>query len=71
MSCLHSIRDSASRLPRGHRLAPALAEVFATAAQVSGDALDGAELDAETELLQTAIAKLNDAIIATYVRVNQ
>ncbi len=34
MSCLLSIRDSMSRLPRGDQLGPVLAEVFSTAAQV-------------------------------------
>ena len=67
MSCLQTVRDGLSRLPRGDRMSGVLAEVFATAAQVSGDALDGAELDAETELLQSAIGKLHNAIIATYV----
>jgi len=67
MSCLQAVRDSLSRLPRGDRMADVLGEVFATAAQASGDALDGAELDSETELLQVAIGKLHDAIIATYV----
>ena len=48
------VADSVSRLPRGHRLAPVLSDAFETAAQASGDALDGAELDAETELAATA-----------------
>ncbi|MEO6125308.1 MAG: alpha-E domain-containing protein [Ilumatobacteraceae bacterium] len=67
MSCLLSVRDSLSRLPRGDQLAPVLANVFETAAQVSGDATNGAELDAETDLLQVALGTLNDAIISTYV----
>ena len=67
MSCLLSVRDSLSRLPRGDQLAPVLADVFETAAQVSGDATNGAELDAETDLLQVALGTLNDAIISTYV----
>ena len=67
MSCLQTVRDGLSRLPRGDRMSGVLAEVFATAAQASGDALDGAELDSETELLQLAIGKLHNAIIATYV----
>ena len=67
MSCLQTVRDCLSRLPRGDQMSGVLAEVFATAAQASGDALDGAELDAETDLLQSAIAKLHNAIIATYV----
>ncbi len=69
MSCLQAIRDGLARLPRGDQLAPVIAEVFATAAQVSGDAVDGAELDAETDLLQSALAGLNNAIISTYVGV--
>ena len=71
MSCLQSIRDSVSRLPRGDQVTPALSHTFTTAAQVRGDALDGAQLDAETELLQSALAELNDAIIATYVGVDR
>ncbi len=67
MSCLLSVRDSLSRLPRGDQLATVLADVFETAAQVSGDATDGAELDAETDLLQVALGSLNNAIISTYV----
>ncbi len=67
MSCLQTVRDGLSRLPRGDQMSGVLAEVFTTAAQVSGDARDGAELDAETDLLQAAIAKLHNAIIATYV----
>ena len=67
MSCLQAVRDGLSRLPRGDRMSDVLAEVFSTAAQASGDALDGAELDSETELLQLAIGKLHNAIIATYV----
>ncbi|MCU1364390.1 MAG: hypothetical protein JWN39_29 [Ilumatobacteraceae bacterium] len=71
MSCLQTVRDALSRLPRGDQMSGVLADVFATAAQVSGDALDGAELDAETELLQSAIGKLHHAIIATYVGTNE
>jgi len=70
MSFLQSIRDSLSRLPRGDQLTPALAHTLTTAAQVRGDALDGDELDAETELLQSALAELSEAIIATYVGVH-
>lgn len=67
MSCLLSIRDALARLPRGDQMSPVLGEVFSTAAQVSGDAHDGAELDAEIDLLQAALGELNDAIISTYV----
>ncbi len=71
MSCLLSVRDSLSRLPRGDQLSLVLADAFETAAQVSGDATDGDELDAETDLLQVALANLNDAIISTYVGAHQ
>ncbi len=71
MSCLLRVRDSLSRLPRGDQIAAVLAAVFETAAQVSGDATDGAELDAETDLLQVALGTLNDAIISTYVGVHE
>jgi len=71
MSCLLSIRDSLGRLPRGDQIAPVLEDVLSTAAQVSGDATDGAELDAETDLLQVALGALNDAMINTYVAVRE
>jgi uncharacterized alpha-E superfamily protein len=69
MSCLHTIRDSVSRLPRSVELTPALAEAFATAGRASGDAADGVQLDAATDTLQIALGRLHDAIIDTYVRV--
>jgi uncharacterized alpha-E superfamily protein len=71
VACLRSVRDSLSRLPQRDQLSPAVSRVFAIATQVSGDPNDGEELDAAMDQLQAAIAGLNDAIIATYVGVNQ
>jgi uncharacterized alpha-E superfamily protein len=71
VSCLQSVGDSIDRLPRGDQVAPALTHAFAVASQMGGDANDGDELDAAMDLLQCAIASLNDAIIATYVGVRQ
>ncbi len=67
-SCAARIREALTRLPRPELTIPAVDELDRVLAARSARADDGAELDAEMEGVQDALAAVNDAVAAAFVR---
>lgn len=66
--CLETMRAALSRLPHADRTMPSADAVQRLLAGLRADAGDGAALDAAMDEVQLALAGLNDAVFAAFVR---
>jgi uncharacterized alpha-E superfamily protein len=66
--CLERMRAALSRLPHAERTMPSADAVQRLLSNLRADAGDGAALDAAMDEVQSALASLNDAVFAAFVR---
>lgn len=69
--CLERIKSSLSRLPNPDVTAPAVEAIEHSLTSVRADAGDGAALDAAMDLVQLALARLNDAVFDAFMRAGE
>jgi uncharacterized alpha-E superfamily protein len=69
--CIERIKSSLSRLPNPDITRPAVDAIEHSLTSVRADAGDGAALDAAMDLVQLALARLNDAVYDAFVRAGE
>jgi uncharacterized alpha-E superfamily protein len=69
--CIERIKSSLSRLPNPDITSPAVDAIERSLASVRADAGDGAALDAAMDLVQLALARVNDAVFDAFMRAGE
>ncbi len=69
--CIERIKSSLSRLPNPDITSPAVDAIELSIASVRADAGDGAALDAAMDLVQLALARVNDAVFDAFMRAGE
>lgn len=69
--CIERIKSSLSRLPNPDITSPAVDAIELSLASVRADAGDGAALDAAMDLVQLALARVNDAVFDAFMRAGE